>query len=90
VAQVDIAIEIRDGEKAVAKYVIETPPLSPIKLQLEIPICEMTGEDILLKIAEIKARTIGLPAYLIVVLRETLRGLRKIPTKIRKKLLDVI
>jgi len=82
--------EVRDGEKAVAKYVIETPPFSPIKLQLEIPICEMTEEDVLLKIAEMKARTTGLPAYLIIELREALRGLRKIPTKIRKKLLDVI
>jgi hypothetical protein len=82
--------EIRDSKKAVAKYVIETPPLSPIKLQLEIPIGEMTEEDLLLKIAEIKARTVGIPAYVIVELREALKSLRKIPREIRMKLLDII
>jgi hypothetical protein len=81
--------ETRD-EKAVAKYVIETPPLSPVKLQLEIPIGEMSEEDVLLKIAEIKARAIGLPSDLIVQLRKVLETLAKVPSGIREKLSNAV
>jgi hypothetical protein len=81
--------EIRD-ERAVARYVIETPPFSPVKLQLEIPIAEMSEEDVLLKIAEIKARTINLPRNLIIDLRNTLKSLTKVPGGIREKLSSAI
>jgi hypothetical protein len=42
-------------------YIIEPPPMSPIKLHIEIPISEMSGEDLALRIAQIKMATYNLP-----------------------------
>ncbi len=69
-----------------AKYVIETPPLSPVKLHLEIPIGEMTDEEIRLKIEEIKAKTEKLPSYVINELKKAIKNLPKIPNNIKRLL----
>jgi hypothetical protein len=73
-----------------AKYVIETPPASPIKLHVEIPIGEIAEEDIYLKIAEIKAKVQTLPFYLVAELKKSLKSLPKIPRHVKELLLRTL
>ena len=82
--------EIKDRHQLKAMYIIETPPLSPIKLHIEIPIAEMSEEDLALKIAEIKMATYNLPKAVIDKLVGILRSLPKISTQIKEQIITVL
>lgn len=82
--------ETREKHNVTAKYVIETLPGSPIKLQVEIPIGEMAEEDILLKVAEIKAKLQNLPSYVLTELKNSLKNLTKVPQRVKESILEAL
>jgi len=89
----EVKLQIKETEKKhniSAKYIIETPPVSPIKLRVEIPIGEIAEEDIYLKIAEIKAKVQNLPPYLVAQLKSSLKSLPKIPRQVRELFLRAV
>lgn len=79
--------EIGTKQNISAKYIIELPPGSPIKLRIEIPIGEISEEDILLKMAEIKTKVQVLPRYLVSELKNSIKNLPKIPQYVKELLL---
>jgi len=86
----EIKLQIKETEakhNISAKYIIETPPASPLRLQIEIPIGEIAEEDVFLKIAEIKAKVQCIPSYLIAELRNSLESLPKVPRHVKELLL---
>lgn len=86
----EVKLQISETTKKgniLAKYIIELPPSSPIKLRIEIPIGEISEEDIFLKMAEIKTKIQSLPRYLIAELRNSIENLPKIPQHIKGLLL---
>jgi len=86
----EIKLQIKETKakhNIAAKYIIDTPPASPLRLRIEIPIGEMAEEDIFLKIAEIKAKVQGIPSYIIAEFRNSLESLPKVPRHIKELLL---
>lgn len=86
----EVKLQIKETEtkhNISAKYIIETPPASPLRLRIEIPIGEMAEEDLFLKIAEIKAKAQCIPSYIIAELRNSLESLPKVPRHVKELLL---
>lgn len=79
--------EIETKQNISAKYIIELPPGSPFKLRIEIPIGEISEEDILLKMAEIEMKVQVLPRYLVSELKNSIKNLPKIPQHAKELLL---
>ena len=80
--------ELDEFDKITAKYVIETPSVLPIKFQIEIPVGEMSEDDLLLKVAELKSKTAKLPHAVVSQVKEAISGLQRVPSQIRKKLVE--
>ena len=79
--------EVGDKRNVTAKYIIEVPPGSPFKFHVELPIGEISEEDLFLKIAEIKAKAQILPLCVVNELKSTIKNLKKIPRNIKESLL---
>ena len=89
----EVRLEVKESgtkRNISAKYVIEAPPGSPIKLQVEIPIGEISDEDILLKIAEIKMKIGPLPQIIIDQFKNSLKNLPKIPQNVKESILKAL
>lgn len=82
--------EIKDKRQLKAKYIIETPPMSPIKLHIEIPITEISEEDLALKIAEIKMATYNLPQVVKDKLIGKLQSLPKMSARIKEQIIAAL
>lgn len=82
--------EIKDRHHLKAMYIIETPPMSPIKLHIEIPIVEVSEEDLALKIAQIKMATYNLPKAAIDKLVGIIRNLPKMSSRIRDQVIAAL
>ena len=82
--------EIKDKHQLKAMYIIETPSMSPIKLHIEIPIGEMSEEDLALKIAQIKMAAYNLPKAVIDKLLRTVRNLPKISARIKDQIISAL
>ena len=82
--------EIKDKHPLKAMYIIETPPVSPIKRHIEIPIIEVSEEDLALKIAQIKMATYNLPKAVIDKLVGVVRNLPKMSARIRDQVIAAI
>jgi len=72
------------------KFIIDTPPLSPVKFRIEIPIGELSNEEIDLKIAEIKMNLLNVPFEVKKAFINTISNISEIPKRIREKIISAI
>lgn len=82
--------ETEDKHQLKAMYIIETPPMSPIKLHIEIPISEMSEEDLALRIAQIKMATYNLPKAIINKFVGVVRNLPKMSARIKDQIIAAL
>ena len=85
-------VEKQIDESAVikAKYIIDVPPLSPVKCRIEIPIGELSNEDLELKIAEIQMKLSNVSYEVRTAFINAISKISEIPRKIRDKIISAI
>ena len=87
IAGMQVEIEELRKDKYKPKYLIGTPSISPIQFQIEIPIREMSEEEILKKITELRDIISKIPASMKTELKHSIAHLTNIPSNIKTRLL---
>ena len=88
--QFKVEKQIDESAAIKAKYIIDTPPLSPIKCRIEIPIGQLSEEDLELKIAEIQMKLSNVPYEVKTAFINTINKISGIPKMIREKITSAI